>query len=71
MLRLETVETVPPGLALLDAPDIDSLVADNRALAAELICAADIWVMVTTAARYADAVPCTCCAPPRSTTPCW
>ncbi|MER6982579.1 dynamin family protein, partial [Streptomyces carpinensis] len=57
VLRVETVETVPPGLALLDAPDIDSLIADNRALAAELICAADIWVMVTTAARYADAVP--------------
>ncbi|ANH91581.1 MULTISPECIES: dynamin family protein [unclassified Streptomyces] len=57
VLRIETVETVPPGLALLDAPDIDSLIAENRALAAELICAADIWVMVTTAARYADAVP--------------
>jgi energy-coupling factor transporter ATP-binding protein EcfA2 len=57
VLRVETAETLPPGLALLDAPDIDSLVADNRVLAAELICAADIWVMVTTAARYADAVP--------------
>ncbi|MFH8937664.1 dynamin family protein [Streptomyces griseosporeus] len=57
VLRIETADTVPPGLALLDAPDIDSLVADNRVLAAELICAADIWVMVTTAARYADAVP--------------
>ncbi|SDO40444.1 Dynamin family protein [Streptomyces sp. cf386] len=57
VLRLETADTLPPGLALLDAPDIDSLLADNRALAAELICAADIWVMVTTAARYADAVP--------------
>ncbi|OQR65066.1 ATP-binding protein [Streptomyces maremycinicus] len=56
-LRIETADTLPPGLALLDAPDIDSLVADNRVLAAELICAADIWVMVTTAARYADAVP--------------
>ncbi|MFI2640217.1 dynamin family protein [Streptomyces sp. NPDC018610] len=56
-LRIETVETLPPGLALLDAPDVDSLVADNRVLAAELLCAADIWVMVTTAARYADAVP--------------
>jgi hypothetical protein len=56
-LRVETVETLPPGLALLDAPDVDSLIADNRVLAAELICAADIWVMVTTAARYADAVP--------------
>ncbi|MEV5640636.1 dynamin family protein [Streptomyces flaveolus] len=57
VLRVETADTLPPGLALLDAPDIDSLVADNRVLAAELICAADIWVMVTTAARYADAVP--------------
>ncbi|MEV5886416.1 dynamin family protein [Streptomyces sp. NPDC052020] len=57
VLRVETADTLPPGLALLDAPDIDSLVADNRFLAAELLCAADIWVMVTTAARYADAVP--------------
>ncbi|MDK1474454.1 dynamin family protein [Streptomyces sp. 549] len=56
-LRVETDESVPAGLALLDAPDIDSLVADNRDLAARLICAADIWVLVTTAARYADAVP--------------
>jgi energy-coupling factor transporter ATP-binding protein EcfA2 len=57
VLRVETADTLPPGLALLDAPDVDSLVADNRVLAAELICAADIWIMVTTAARYADAVP--------------
>ncbi|WP_344008875.1 dynamin family protein [Streptomyces thermospinosisporus] len=57
VLRIETADTVPPGLALLDAPDVDSLVSDNRVLAAELICAADIWIMVTTAARYADAVP--------------
>ncbi|KUF14816.1 dynamin family protein [Streptomyces silvensis] len=56
-LRVETADTLPRGLALLDAPDIDSLIADNRVLAAELICAADVWVMVTTASRYADAVP--------------
>ncbi|GAA2597435.1 GTPase domain-containing protein [Streptomyces axinellae] len=56
-LRLETDAGLPRGLALLDAPDIDSLVARNRDLAAELICAADIWVLVTTAARYGDAVP--------------
>ncbi len=56
-LRVETAATLPRGLALLDAPDIDSLVVENRLLAAELICAADIWVMVTTASRYADAVP--------------
>ncbi|MFB9555295.1 dynamin family protein [Streptomyces roseoviridis] len=56
-LRVETAATLPRGLALLDAPDIDSLVVESRLLAAELICAADIWVMVTTASRYADAVP--------------
>ncbi|RLV08794.1 ATP-binding protein [Streptomyces griseocarneus] len=56
-LRIETERTLPRGLALLDAPDIDSLVSRNRDLAAELICAADIWVLVTTATRYADAVP--------------
>ncbi|MFE1175773.1 ATP-binding protein [Streptomyces sp. NPDC058773] len=56
-VRVETDPALPSGLALLDAPDIDSLVARNRELAAELICAADVWVLVTTAARYADAVP--------------
>ncbi|RSS80732.1 dynamin family protein [Streptomyces sp. WAC06614] len=56
-LRIETVSTLPRGLTLLDAPDIDSLVVENRTLAAQLICAADVWVMVTTASRYADAVP--------------
>jgi hypothetical protein len=44
-------------LALLDAPDIDSVVDANRALASQLLDAADLWVFVTTAARYADAVP--------------
>lgn len=56
-LRIETDRALPRGLALLDAPDIDSLVAGNREIAASLICAADIWVLVTTATRYADAVP--------------
>lgn len=56
-LRIETDRSLPRGLALLDAPDIDSLVARNRELAAALICAADVWVLVTTATRYADAVP--------------
>ncbi|MFH8615417.1 dynamin family protein [Streptomyces sp. NPDC017979] len=56
-LRVEKASSLPRGLALLDAPDIDSLVVENRLLAAELICAADVWVMVTTASRYADAVP--------------
>jgi energy-coupling factor transporter ATP-binding protein EcfA2 len=48
---------VPEGLALIDAPDIDSVVAENRALATQLLAAADLWIFCTTAARYADAVP--------------
>ncbi|MBW1601154.1 ATP-binding protein [Streptomyces sp. JJ66] len=56
-LLVECAESLPAGLAVLDAPDIDSLVAANRELAAELLCAADVWVLVTTATRYADAIP--------------
>ena len=44
-------------MALLDAPDIDSVVSANRAIATQLLSAADLWLFVTTAARYADAVP--------------
>jgi hypothetical protein len=56
-LELVPTAALPPGLALLDAPDIDSVVAANRALAGQLLAAADSWLFVTTAARYADAVP--------------
>ncbi len=56
-LQLVAEPSLPEGLALLDAPDIDSVVAENRALAAQLLAAADLWLFVTTAARYADAVP--------------
>ncbi len=48
---------VPAGIAVLDAPDVDSISDDNRRLAAQLLAAADLWVFVTTANRYADAVP--------------
>ena len=56
-LQLVAEPSLPHGLALLDAPDIDSVVAENRALAAQLLAAADLWLFVTSAARYADAVP--------------
>ncbi|MFF2344088.1 dynamin family protein [Pseudarthrobacter sp. NPDC058119] len=48
---------VPAGIALLDAPDVDSISDHNRLLAGLLLAAADLWVFVTTANRYADAVP--------------
>ncbi|HEY3008703.1 MAG TPA: ABC transporter [Micromonosporaceae bacterium] len=56
-LQLVAAPALIPGLAFLDAPDIDSVVDANRALAAQLLAAADFWLFVTTAARYADAVP--------------
>ena len=56
-VRLVPTDAVGRGLALLDAPDIDSVLAANRDLAAQLLAAADLWIFVTTAARYADAVP--------------
>jgi energy-coupling factor transporter ATP-binding protein EcfA2 len=56
-LQLVTQPALPQGLVLLDSPDIDSVLAENRALANQLLSAADGWLFVTTALRYADAVP--------------
>ncbi|MFE6234892.1 dynamin family protein [Cellulosimicrobium sp. NPDC057862] len=56
-LRLVASDALPQGLALVDAPDVDSVETANRELAAQLLAAADLWLFVTTAARYADAVP--------------
>ncbi|MGQ7297997.1 ABC transporter [Quadrisphaera sp. KR29] len=56
-LRLVAADALPAGLALLDAPDVDSVVEANRDLAVQLLGAADLWLFTTTASRYADAVP--------------
>lgn len=56
-LQLVASERLPAGLAILDAPDVDSVEERNRALAAQLLAAADLWLFVTSAARYADQVP--------------
>ena len=56
-LRVVTAPALPAGCAFLDTPDIDSVVHANRAAAGTLLGAADLWLFVTTAARYADAVP--------------
>lgn len=57
--RLEAVAdpSLPPGLALVDAPDVDSIEHANRELADQLVEAADLTIFVTTATRYADRVP--------------
>ncbi|MBT8248797.1 MAG: dynamin family protein, partial [Acidimicrobiia bacterium] len=56
-LHIATEPTMVPGLALLDAPDIDSVETENHERAAQLMGAADLWLFTTTASRYADAVP--------------
>lgn len=56
-LQLVASESVPRGLAMIDAPDVDSVEERNRTLAAQLLDAADLWLFVTSAARYADLVP--------------
>ncbi|MGH3497412.1 MAG: ABC transporter [Nocardioidaceae bacterium] len=56
-LHLIATSVVPAGLALLDAPDVDSVESANRQLAGQLLAAADLWLFVTSAARYADQVP--------------
>jgi predicted GTPase len=56
-IQLVASESVPAGLAILDAPDVDSVEERNRLLAAQLLAAGDLWLFVTSAARYADQVP--------------
>ncbi|WP_436701182.1 dynamin family protein [Nocardioides sp. BYT-33-1] len=56
-IQLVPSTAVPRGLAVLDAPDVDSVDERNRELAAQLLAAADLWLFVTSAARYSDQVP--------------
>jgi hypothetical protein len=56
-LQIVNAPLLAAGMALLDSPDTDSVVRANRTLARELLGAGDLWLFVTTAARYADAVP--------------
>ena len=56
-LELAVHDRAFPEIALVDAPDVDSVEAENRRTAEELLQAADLCLFVTTAQRYADAVP--------------
>ncbi|GIJ00333.1 50S ribosome-binding GTPase [Sediminihabitans luteus] len=55
--RLVAHDAVPRGIAFVDAPDLDSLLDENRSTAESLLEAADLWLFATTAARYGDALP--------------
>ncbi len=56
-LDLRTDAGARRGVVLVDAPDFDSVELANRALAVDLLEAADLVVFVSTATRYADQVP--------------
>lgn len=56
-LTLAAAPSNAAGVAIVDAPDIDSVERANRELADTLLEACDLCVFVTTATRYADLVP--------------
>lgn len=53
-LVVRTATGLPPGLALVDTPDVDSVEAHNRQLAEDVLDVADAWLWVVTARTYAD-----------------
>ena len=55
LLVLAGNEGMPKGVALLDTPDIDSVIQAHHEFAHQFLDASDLWLFVTTASRYADA----------------
>jgi energy-coupling factor transporter ATP-binding protein EcfA2 len=55
LLVLAANKGMPKGVALLDTPDIDSVVAEHREFAHQFLDASDLWLFMTSASRYADA----------------
>jgi GTPase SAR1 family protein len=55
LLVIAASEGMPQGVAVLDTPDIDSVVQAHRDFAHQFLDASDLWLFVTTARRYADA----------------
>ncbi len=55
LLVLAATEGMPRGVALLDTPDIDSVVKAHHEFAYQFLDASDLWLFVTSASRYADA----------------
>src|SRR6201986_4529270 len=55
LLVLAASEGMPRGIALLDTPDIDSVVQAHHEFALQFLDASDLWLFMTSASRYADA----------------
>jgi len=54
LLVLAASEGMPQGIALLDTPDIDSVVQAHHEFAYQFLDASDLWLFMTSASRYAD-----------------
>ena len=54
LLVLAAIEGMPRGIALLDTPDIDSVVQAHHEFAHQFLDASDLWLFMTSASRYAD-----------------
>src|SRR6202035_1553731 len=54
LLVLAASEGMPKGVALLDTPDIDSVVQAHRDFAYQFLDASDLWLFMTSSSRYAD-----------------
>ena len=54
LLVLAASEGMPQGIALLDTPDIDSVVQAHHEFAHQFLDASDLWLFMTSASRYAD-----------------
>jgi energy-coupling factor transporter ATP-binding protein EcfA2 len=55
LLVLAASEGMAKGVALLDTPDIDSVVRAHHDFAYQFLDASDLWLFMTSAGRYADA----------------
>jgi energy-coupling factor transporter ATP-binding protein EcfA2 len=55
LLVLAASEGMTKGIALLDTPDIDSVVRAHYDFAYQFLDASDLWLFMTSAGRYADA----------------
>ncbi len=55
LLVLAASEGMTKGIALLDTPDIDSVVRAHHDFAYQFLDASDLWLFMTSASRYADA----------------
>jgi energy-coupling factor transporter ATP-binding protein EcfA2 len=55
LLVLAASEGMTRGIALLDTPDIDSVVRAHYDFAYQFLDASDLWLFMTSASRYADA----------------